>query len=143
MSPELLDLEGSGSLKTRPTMDSDCYALGMVIYEILSGSIPSGASNSLTVLHRAQDGKLPDRPKGEARKLFTDDIWNVITRCLRTKPSERACAKDVLRCLGGKFPAVDGDDDLCDIAATNPQHGRQDHREGDSSGFSSLIPNFA
>ena len=37
MSPELLDLERFGvpeSEDNRPTMQSDCYALGMVIYEV-------------------------------------------------------------------------------------------------------------
>ena len=37
MSPELLDPEGFGipeSEDNRPTRQSDCYALGMVIYEV-------------------------------------------------------------------------------------------------------------
>ena len=37
MSPELLDPERFGipqSEGDRPTMQSDCYALGMVIYEV-------------------------------------------------------------------------------------------------------------
>ena len=33
MGPELLDPEGFGS-NGRPTRESDCYALGMVIYEV-------------------------------------------------------------------------------------------------------------
>jgi len=33
MSPELLDPERFGS-SGRPTCESDCYALGMVIYEV-------------------------------------------------------------------------------------------------------------
>ena len=33
MSPELLDPQRFGS-KGRPTRESDCYALGMVIYEV-------------------------------------------------------------------------------------------------------------
>jgi serine/threonine protein kinase len=33
MSPELLDPEGFGS-NGHPTRESDCYALGMVIYEV-------------------------------------------------------------------------------------------------------------
>jgi len=37
MSPELIDpKEGDG----RPTKDSDCYALGMVVYETISGHLP-------------------------------------------------------------------------------------------------------
>ena len=34
MSPELLDPEGFGATDRRPTKQSDCYALGMVVYEV-------------------------------------------------------------------------------------------------------------
>jgi hypothetical protein len=34
MSPELLDPEMFGVQGDRPTRQSDCYALGMVIYEV-------------------------------------------------------------------------------------------------------------
>ena len=34
MSPELLDPDQSGTTDRRPTKESDCYALGMVVYEV-------------------------------------------------------------------------------------------------------------
>lgn len=34
MSPELLDPERFGASDDRPTKKSDCYALGMVVYEV-------------------------------------------------------------------------------------------------------------
>ena len=34
MSPELLYPEGYGTSDGRPTKQSDCYALGMVVYEV-------------------------------------------------------------------------------------------------------------
>ena len=37
MSPELINPESCGLKKIRPTKESDCYALGMVVYEVLSG----------------------------------------------------------------------------------------------------------
>ena len=45
MSPELLDLERFDS-DGRPTRESDCYALGMVIYEV--GLLHSSQLSSLT-----------------------------------------------------------------------------------------------
>ena len=38
MSPELLDPERFGVKGDRPTKESDCYAFGMVIYEV-GGSV--------------------------------------------------------------------------------------------------------
>ena len=39
MSPELLAPDQFGITDDRPTKQSDCYALGMVIYEVCAGAI--------------------------------------------------------------------------------------------------------
>lgn len=39
MSPELLDPERFGKSDDRPTKQSDCYALGMVVYEVCDNGI--------------------------------------------------------------------------------------------------------
>jgi serine/threonine protein kinase len=46
MSPELLDPELFGVQGDRPTKQSDCYALGMVIYEVHVRGSPSVVENS-------------------------------------------------------------------------------------------------
>ena len=44
MSPELLDPDRFGITDYRPTKRSDCYALGMVVYEVrLDVSIPTSS----------------------------------------------------------------------------------------------------
>ena len=40
MGPELINPEQSGLNDNWPTKSSDCYALGMVIYETISGKVP-------------------------------------------------------------------------------------------------------
>ena len=102
MSPELLDPEKFGLQKRRPTMQSDCYALGMVIYEVLSGQAPFSAYSSFPTLRKVLDGERPERPQGEAGTLFTDGIWNMVEDCWKTNPSERITAKDILQGLKGK-----------------------------------------
>jgi len=42
MSPELLDPEKFGMKDYRPTKQSDCYALGMVVYEVCGLSVAVG-----------------------------------------------------------------------------------------------------
>ena len=83
-------------------MESDCYALGMVIYEVLSGQTPFSTYNSYEIHHKVRDGKRPERPQGEAGKLFTDGIWNMVEDCWKAEPSERITAKDILQGLEGK-----------------------------------------
>ena len=99
MSPELLDPRMIGLEKSQPTRESDCYALGMVIYEILSGCAPFGPNSFIADLVGVLAGKRPERPQGEAGKLFTDGIWDVLQLCWKAVPSERANAKEVLLVL--------------------------------------------
>ena len=108
-------------------MESDCYALRMVIYEILSRNIPFGTKNSIVVLYRLLEGERPECPTGEAGKLFTNNIWDMVERCWRLEPSKQVSAEDVLQCLEGKSPAVGGSGDWLD------------HLGGGSSGFPSFI----
>ena len=122
MSPELLDPQKYGLSKIRSTKESDCYALGMVVYEILSGSVPFSSDNSFAILRRVLDGDRPERPEGDAEQLFTDSIWDVVERCWKDQPMERASATDVLRCLGGDPDDEDGGDDLSDAALSDSEY---------------------
>ncbi|KAF9645416.1 hypothetical protein BDM02DRAFT_578724 [Thelephora ganbajun] len=101
MSPELLDPERFGLKKSRPTKESDCYALGMVIYEVLSRQTPFTQHSFLAIVWRVLDGERPGRPQGKEGKLFTDAIWGVLGFCWEPQPSDRANAKAVLLCLEG------------------------------------------
>ena len=48
MSPELLDPHRFGIADDRPTKESDCYALGMVVYEVIEdGIIPYSQRSDL------------------------------------------------------------------------------------------------
>ena len=117
MSPELLDPEQFGLSNGWPTMESDCYALGMVIHQVLSGQAPFSTYKPPSIVLRILNGELPERPQGEAGKLFTDGIWSILQLCWKTDPKERATAKAVLACLEGNSQKLDGDDDQSDAGS--------------------------
>ena len=99
MSPELLDPERFGLKEIRPTKESDCYALGMVIYEVLSGQTPFAPSKPSSVIWKVLEGQRPERPQGKGGVLFTDDLWRILELCWKHKPEERTKANAVLQCL--------------------------------------------
>ena len=101
MTPELLDPERFGLKGSHPTKETDCYMLGMVIYEVLSGQTPFAPSNAPTIIRKILDGERPERPQGNAGKLFTDGIWSVVQRCWMHRPRDRISAKDILLGLEG------------------------------------------
>ena len=98
MSPELLNPEDFNT-EGRPTKESDCYALGMVIYEVLSGRAPFAPANAAPVIVKVLKGERPKRPEGKEGALLTDDLWEILGLCWRQQPGERTSAKAVLRCL--------------------------------------------
>ena len=141
MSPEFIDPTRIGLEESRPTKEADCYALGMVIYEVLSGCVPFSGGVSFAV-SKILSGVRPEKPQGEAGKLFTVGIWDVVERCWRAEPRERASAQDVLLCLEGDSPNVDGEDDRSDVASADTQRfpDERDAAESNSGRFSSFYP---
>ena len=99
MSPELLDPERFGFGDGRPTKPSDCYALGMVICEVLSGRIPFPRHSNISVMIMVMEGARPERPQGAKGTWFADDIWTTLEHCWKPDPGDRPSAEDVHHCL--------------------------------------------
>ena len=81
MSPELLDPDKFGFKNSRPTKESDCYALGMVILEVLTGQVPFPCRSNLLVMRTVVNGGRPERPEGPEAIWFMDELWETLERC--------------------------------------------------------------
>jgi serine/threonine protein kinase len=99
MSPELLHPEQFGSDNGLPTKQSDCYALGMVVYEVLAGQSPFTPFKDYIVMRMVTDGELPGRPEGAKGAWFTDDLWRMLCLCWATHSQSRPSIETVLECL--------------------------------------------
>lgn len=95
MSPELIYPEkfGPGG-ESLPTEYSDCYSLGMVVYETISETPPFHRDSDYTILLKVARGEHPPR-KGE----FANSLWEMLKSCWKFQPVNRPSIKDVLRCL--------------------------------------------
>jgi serine/threonine protein kinase len=100
-SPELIDPIGCGLEDCYPTKESDCYALGMVAYEVLSGKTPFAQHPLEVTLMKVLNGERPSRPRFLGGELFTDDIWNTLEHCWEHYPCDRLNAREILLCLEG------------------------------------------
>ena len=96
MSPELLHPQLFGCKDSRPTKESDCYALGMVILEVLSGQTPFPHDNGVAVMRKVLDGERPERPE---EVWFTDDLWGALKQCWSPHPETRPMVQVILECL--------------------------------------------
>ena len=99
MSPELLDPDQFGSSDGRPTKKSDCYALGMVIYEVLSGKAPFAPLKEFIVMRKVLDGERPSIPEGAEGAWFTDELWVTLNLCWAIRPESRPSIEAVLEHL--------------------------------------------
>jgi hypothetical protein len=94
MSPELIAPQRFGLKSFCPTESSDCYALGMVIYETISGNLPFHEDTDLAVFVKVLEGERP--PRGAK---FREGLWRMLEQCWGSQPSNRPTIEDVLRCL--------------------------------------------
>ena len=94
MSPELIAPQRFGLKNNRPTKHSDCYALGMVIYETISGHLPFHRDADLSVFVNVLAGDRPSRGAG-----FPDSLWRMLGLCWASQPNNRPSIEDVLQCL--------------------------------------------
>ena len=94
MSPERISPQQFGVKNSRPTVASDCYALGMVIYEIISGNLPFHKDADLEVFMKVVRGERP--PRGVR---FTESLWKMLELCWKPQPNDRPSIEDILQCL--------------------------------------------
>jgi len=101
MSPELFNIEETGSKpeKKKPTKESDCYALGMTTYEVLTGDVPFVGHSDLVTMLKVLEGKRPERPRGMKRAWFSDDLWGMLKLSWATNPMDRPSIEAMLECF--------------------------------------------
>ncbi|KAF9789525.1 kinase-like domain-containing protein [Thelephora terrestris] len=105
MSPELFDPTIFDLPKCRLTKESDCYALGMVIYEVLSGRTPFEGIKKWEVPTEVIAGKRPGIPEHSSSMKGP---WNLARGCWDHFPRKRPNSRTILDRLQEAFMNTGG-----------------------------------
>ena len=127
MSPERIFPGKFGFKNNRPTVPSDCYALGMVIYETISGNIPFHKDADITVHMKVVEGEHP--PRGAK---FTETLWGMLEQCWASGPDDRPSVGDVLHCL-----------EVASHLSELPSTGVDETKDGDGDDWDSATSSFS
>jgi serine/threonine protein kinase len=78
--------------------EADMYAFGMVVYEVIMGSIPFDAATSLPKFAFQSSG--PPRPEDPVGIGFGKGTWEFIEKCWDKDPERRPTAREALEHFG-------------------------------------------
>ncbi|MEP7123074.1 MAG: serine/threonine-protein kinase, partial [Byssovorax sp.] len=82
---------------------SDCYAIGMMLFEALTGQLPFvGDTRQILLAKRWSESRAP----AELAAGIPEDLAQLCVECLRRAPAQRPTIGEILRRLDGEPPRV-------------------------------------
>ena len=97
MAPELLLPSKFGLTKEVPSKEADIYALGMTVYQVLTGKCPFFPKRIAEVVHAVISGERPPKPENAEETGMTEVVWGLLEECWREDRTTRPTAVEVLR----------------------------------------------
>ncbi|AKS43151.1 serine/threonine-protein kinase [Wenzhouxiangella marina] len=82
---------------------ADVYALGVVLYEVLTGALPYTADTPMALVMQAAAGQTV--PVSEIRRRLPEGLARIVVRCLETEPARRYADAGELRADLAAFSA--------------------------------------
>ena len=105
MAPELLFPTRFGLDKGVSSKEADIYALGMTVYQVLTGKWPFYPRREAEVMHAVVSGERPPKPKNPEEIGMTEVVWDLLRGCWREDRTTRPTIVEILR----RFREITGD----------------------------------
>ena len=120
MAPELLHSTKFDLEKGVPSKEADIYALGMTVYQVLTGQWPFYPKRELEVMRAVISGERPPKPKNAEKIGMTGAVWELMRECWRENRTKRPDISQVLR----RFCRITGErqttDSVIEVAIPRP-----------------------
>ena len=97
MAPELLYSTRFGLDKGVPSKEADIYALGMTVYQVLTGKWPFYTKREVEVMNAVISGERPPRPDNAEKIGMTEVVWELLGECWREDRTKRPIISEILR----------------------------------------------
>ena len=105
MAPELLFPPKFGLDKGVPSKEADVYALGMTVYQVLTGKWPFYSRREAEVMHTVVSGERPPKPSNAEEIGMSEVVWDLLRECWREDRMTRPTIAEILR----KFCEIAGE----------------------------------
>ena len=96
MAPELFLPTKFGLERGRPSKEADVYALGMTMYQVLTGKPPFRPTRKAAIIRAVISGERPAKPEDAEEIGMTEVVWNLLRECWREDRMTRPNISDIL-----------------------------------------------
>ena len=95
-APELLSTK-FGLDRAVPSNEADIFALGMTIYQVLTGKVPLSQVGDAWIMQAVISGERPPKPEDADQIGMTDVVWDLLTECWREDRAKRPNISNILK----------------------------------------------
>ena len=97
MAPELLHSAMFDLEKEVPSKEADIYALGMTMYQVLTGKWPFYPKREVEVMTVVVSGERPSKPENAEEIGMTEAVWELMSDCWREDRTKRPVISQILK----------------------------------------------